>query len=329
MLSRPHLLIEKEIQKLKSTPPWGVNIEPVSDDSVFEWLAKISGLRDTIWEGGIFQIYIRFDEHFNIRPPEVYFQTIPFHPNVDMRTGRPCVDYLDNLDLWRPGFSLSMLLVSLQALLSNPNLNHAINNEAIEMMSLSPNTYRQMVLECVTASQRIEAGGSPQLEDTKVKFATIEHYPPAPRTASVKRPTKLSFDDYHMTWRSIATSKPTENADNPLLEALQNKPALQAVHMALPPEEVEEQMKNQKEEHKELMFGRFHNKLTFSQEQDAKLARLRRMQKIYLPTRRSSTPTEDIMLDPVAAGMDGREWEKEVDDLVSWSNNLDTATIDT
>ena len=34
--------------------------------------------------------------------------------SVDMRTGRPCVDYLDNLDLWQPKFSLSTMLVTLQ-----------------------------------------------------------------------------------------------------------------------------------------------------------------------------------------------------------------------
>ncbi|XP_076463029.1 ubiquitin-conjugating enzyme E2 U-like [Babylonia areolata] len=336
MLSRAHLLIEKEIQKIKTSPPWGVDIEPVSDDNFFEWMAKIQGLRETIWEGGVFQIYIKFDEHFNVRPPEIYFQTIPFHPNVDMRTGRPCVDYLDNLDLWQPTFSLSMLLVTLQVLLSNPNLNNAINPEAIEMMSQSPHTYRQMVVECVTASQRIDAGASPHLEDTKVKFAQLPENQvrqlPAPRTGGgVLRSTKLSFEDYHMTWRSIATSKPEESVQNQLLEMLQLKPTLQKVHLALPPEELEEQMKNQMEEHKQLMFGRFKNKLSFSEERDAKLARLQRMKKIYLPPRHSPTPapTEEIVLDPASAGMEGKDWEKEVDDLVNWSNNLDAAAIDT
>lgn len=31
--------------------------------------------------GGTFTLYIKFDENFNIRPPEVCFHTIPFHPN--------------------------------------------------------------------------------------------------------------------------------------------------------------------------------------------------------------------------------------------------------
>ena len=39
-------------------------------------------------------------------------------------------------------------------------------------------------------------------------------------------------------------------------------------------------------------------------------------------------PTE-IVMDPATAGLEGKDWEKEVDDLVSWSNNLDTAAIDT
>ena len=39
--------------------------------------------------------------------------------------------------------------------------------------------------------------------------------------------------------------------------------------------------------HKQLMFGRFKNKLSFSEEREAKLARLQRMKKIYLPPRHS------------------------------------------
>lgn len=338
MYSRAHLLIEKEVQNIWNNPPWGVEIEPQNEGNFFQWMAKIHGLRDTIWEGGVFQIYIKFDEHYNVRPPEISFQTVPFHPNVDMRTGRPCVDFLDDLTLWKPNYSLSMILVTLQTLLSSPNLENPINMEAIEMLRQSPTTFRQMVIECVTASQRIEAGDSPHLEqDAKVTFANVpgggtKRFS-VPRTAP-KRVTKLSFDDYHLTWQSIATSKPKDSAENLLLKELEDNPQLQKVHVALPPEEVEEQMKKQMDEHKQMMFGRFRNKLTFSEEREAKLARLQRMKKIYLPPRHSPTPAppSDIVLDPTMTGLDGKdEWEKEVDDLVSWTNNLplDVSTVDT
>lgn len=337
MLSRAHLLIEREIKNIKNSPPWGVEIEPINKDSVFEWIAKIQGLRNTIWEGGVFQIYIKFDEHFNVRPPEISFQTVPFHPNVDMRTGRPCVDYLDDLKLWRPDFSLSMILASLQVLLSSPNIENAVNMEAIQMMSQAPHAYRQMVLECVSTSRRINEGNIAPLEheDSKVTFAQ----PPdgdtkrfaVPRTAP-QRTVKLSFEDYHLTWQSIATSKPKDSTENQLLSLLQDRPELQKVHMALPREEVEEQMKKQMDEHQQIMFGRFKNKLSFNEEREAKLARLQRMKKIYLPPRHSPTPAppSDIVLDPSVTGLDTKEeWEKEVDDLVSWTNNLDASVVDT
>ena len=35
----------------------GVEIESVSDDNFFEWLARIQGLRDTIWEGRL-RVYV-------------------------------------------------------------------------------------------------------------------------------------------------------------------------------------------------------------------------------------------------------------------------------
>lgn len=31
--------------------------------------------------GGVFRMYIKFDEHYNYRAPDVCFHTIPFHPN--------------------------------------------------------------------------------------------------------------------------------------------------------------------------------------------------------------------------------------------------------
>lgn len=380
MFSRAHLLIEKEIQNIIESPPWGVEIEPLEDDNHFEWLANIHGLRDSIWEGGVFQIYLKFDEHFNVRPPEIFFQTIPFHPNVDMATGRPCVDYLDDFDLWQPNFSLSMILVTLQMLLSNPNLNHAINLEAIEMMSHSPQAYRQLVIECVAASQRFfaetkeEQGSKVQL-DTKRSYPRSKHFLEsfsrssvddshlmwkssamlksvpnqlksvpidtmlhqdesigtklAPHTTVSKRRTKVSFDDYHNVWKFIATSKPMDSAKNDLLEMLKYNPHLQTIHMGIPQEQVKKQMDSQIEEHKHLMLGCFNNQYKHSNEKDAKLAKLQKMKKIYLPSRNSQSSGSSERRAAANTGEEAKGWEKEVDDLVKWTNNLDDAAIDT
>lgn len=391
MFSRAHLLIEKEINNLKESPPWGVEIEPIDDENIFELVAQIHGLRETIWEGGIFQIYIKFDEHFNVRPPELFFLTIPFHPNVDMKSGRPCLDYLDDLDLWRPDFSLSMMLVTLQVLLSNPNLRDAVNVEAVEMMNKSPHAYRQLVLECVTASQRVAAESSMPLETSETSFGKASEQnirrtslPPAVTSSRLTRnsvdighhiwksstilkavesplqfkqlpeeepslqtdqpvkkvkhtiPTpvprraKVSFDDYHTTWKLIATSKPDGLVQNQLLAMMPGYSTISKIHSMMPHEELEEQIKLNVEEHKNITMGRFGNKGRRTEDRDAKLAKLQQMKKIYLAPRYTPIPglSSEAFVDSGTPGVESKQWEKEADELVSWTKNLDDATID-
>jgi ubiquitin-conjugating enzyme E2 U len=44
---------------------------------------------------------------------------------------------------------------------------------------------------------------------------------------------RISFEDYHNTWKGIATSKSSPNEENPLLNQLSLQPRLQAQHLAL------------------------------------------------------------------------------------------------
>lgn len=64
--------------------------------------------------GGIFRVYIKFDENYNVCPPKVCFHTIPYHPNIDMITGRPCIYYLDDAQRWNPAVRIGELLVQIQ-----------------------------------------------------------------------------------------------------------------------------------------------------------------------------------------------------------------------
>ena len=43
-----------------------------------------------------------------------------------------------------------------QNMLANPDLDNTVNVEATEMFMYSPHTYKQVVEECVAASQRVE-----------------------------------------------------------------------------------------------------------------------------------------------------------------------------
>lgn len=63
-------------------------------------------------------------------PPKVRFLTRIYHPNID-RLGRICLDILK--DKWSPALQIRTVLLSIQALLSAPNPDDPLNNEAAEL----------------------------------------------------------------------------------------------------------------------------------------------------------------------------------------------------
>ena len=61
--------------------------------------------------------------------PKVVFNTRIYHPNID-NLGRICLDILK--DKWSPALQIRSVLLSIQALLSSPNPDDPLNNEAAE-----------------------------------------------------------------------------------------------------------------------------------------------------------------------------------------------------
>ncbi len=61
--------------------------------------------------------------------PKVVFNTKIYHPNID-NLGRICLDILK--DKWSPALQIRAVLLSIQALLSSPNPDDPLNNEAAE-----------------------------------------------------------------------------------------------------------------------------------------------------------------------------------------------------
>ena len=62
-----------------------------------------------------------------MNPPKVVFNTKIYHPNID-NLGRICLDILK--DKWSPALQIRSVLLSIQALLSSPNPDDPLNNEA-------------------------------------------------------------------------------------------------------------------------------------------------------------------------------------------------------
>ena len=153
MYSRAHLIIKSEL--LEASKENGIKIQELKEGNAFELVALLEGLPETIWEGGVFQIYMKFDENYNSTPPQVFFQTIPFHPNIDINTGKPSLDFLDESVRWRSQYTIKKTLRSLQNLLAYPFLDRAINMDAVFLLKDNPVEYESVVKQSILATKRI------------------------------------------------------------------------------------------------------------------------------------------------------------------------------
>ncbi|KAM5147837.1 ubiquitin-conjugating enzyme E2 U isoform 1-T2 [Mantella aurantiaca] len=198
MHSRAYLLLERDYEDLQEAPLYGISVRPATD-SFLTWIAKIGGLKDSLWEGAALQVSLSFTEEFNDVSPTVTFNTIPFHPNVDPKTGKPCVDFLDEPSDWNPRYTMTFILLAIQTLLSNPVMEDVVNLEAADVLFNRPEVYRDMVLNCVKISRQIDAGSVQDWSPVR-EISTMETTP-APRKIK-----NISFEDYHKNWSEIATS---------------------------------------------------------------------------------------------------------------------------
>ncbi|CDJ64082.1 ubiquitin-conjugating enzyme e2, putative [Eimeria necatrix] len=138
----------RDFRKLQSDPPFGVSGAPVQND-IMRWHAVIFGPEDTPWEGGTFQLELKFTNEYPNKPPHVRFLSRLFHPNV-YTDGNICLDILQAQ--WSPIYDISAILTSIQSLLSDPNPSSPANQEAARLYAENRREYNRRVQQCATES---------------------------------------------------------------------------------------------------------------------------------------------------------------------------------
>ena len=77
---------------------------------MFDWEAVIFGPEDSIWEGGIFTLRMKFSDDYPSKPPSIKFLTKMFHPNI-YSDGSICLDILK--EKWSPVYDVLSVLMSI------------------------------------------------------------------------------------------------------------------------------------------------------------------------------------------------------------------------
>lgn len=146
MLTKRRLM--RDLKSLKEQKDGTIYASPFEDD-ILTWCAVIIGPKDTFFEDGTFSLVLNFRESYPQSPPEVKFVSKMFHPNI-YPNGDLCLDILKNR--WSPTYDVYGVLMSIQSLLSDPNVNSPANTEAAESFKNSIKKYKERVLECVEMS---------------------------------------------------------------------------------------------------------------------------------------------------------------------------------
>ncbi|KAL8431777.1 hypothetical protein Efla_004999 [Eimeria flavescens] len=192
LLQRKRLI--RDFRKLQSDPPYGVSGAPVQND-IMRWHAVIFGPEDTPWEGGTFQLELKFSNDYPNKPPHVRFLSKLFHPNV-YNDGNICLDILQTQ--WSPIYDISAILTSIQSLLSDPNPSSPANQEAARLYAENRREYNRRVQQCATESwktvetsesQQSRPAASPAAGETSDASAAVPteraaSEPPAPSPAT-------------------------------------------------------------------------------------------------------------------------------------------------
>jgi len=150
----------------------GCRAEPINDD-LFHWRAQIIGPKGTVYEGGAFDLDVRFPLDYPFKPMKITFTTKIYHPQV-RPNGEICfTDYLLR-EQWSPALTFAKVLEAIREMLRNPVANSespfsAFNlNLSTQFMSDRASfdeTAKRWVLEYASSSR------IPVFENMKYKYS--------------------------------------------------------------------------------------------------------------------------------------------------------------
>ncbi|KAM1268870.1 hypothetical protein ACFX13_001175 [Malus domestica] len=145
--------LQKELMSLMmSGGDLGVSAFP-EGESIFTWVGTIEGGKGTMYEGFSYKLSLRFPLDYPFKPPQVKFETMCFHPNVD-QFGNICLDILQ--DKWSSAYDCRTILLSIQSLLGEPNPESPLNSYAAALWS-NKEDYKKMVHRRYFAGESIES----------------------------------------------------------------------------------------------------------------------------------------------------------------------------
>ena len=142
--------IINELKSLKSEADSLKMTVDCSENSLYQWTATITGAEGTPYNGLIYKLNIEFPSNYPFVPPKIKFTNGMFHPNVDS-AGEICLDILK--DKWTPVLNVTKALLSILAIMAEPNPSSALNMEAATLYTTNMEEYTAKVKQSILPLQ--------------------------------------------------------------------------------------------------------------------------------------------------------------------------------
>ena len=140
-----HKRLQKELKEMITEAPQNTSGGPVDEKDLFKWKATIIGPDNTPYAGGVFHLSLHFPSDYPFRPPTVKFLTKIYHPNVD-KNGNICLDILKHGtqgNTWSPVLNTPKVLLSILALLNEPNPDSALEMEIAKELKFNRQQFNE------------------------------------------------------------------------------------------------------------------------------------------------------------------------------------------
>ncbi|KAK0418682.1 hypothetical protein QR680_013709 [Steinernema hermaphroditum] len=194
--------LSQELKSFQKSPVEGFTVE-ASEDNLLQWKVGIFGPPATIYEGGYFKANISFPSNYPYEPPKVKFLTQLFHPNV-YPNGDLCISILHPpvddpmsgelpCERWNPTQNVRTVLLSVIALLNEPNISSPANVDA----SVSFRKWKagESSIYEMTVKQQVEESKKEAEREGIVVPTTVEDYCIKEKD-EIDPIDMLEFDDY-------------------------------------------------------------------------------------------------------------------------------------
>ena len=130
--------LQTELGIMRKDPPEGCSAGPQSMNDLTVWDATIQGPDGSPYSGGIFKLLIKFTREYPFKAPTVKFVTPVYHPNIN-KSGDICLDILKSQ--WSPALKISKVLLSISALLTDPNPDDPLVVEIANLYKTNKSKY--------------------------------------------------------------------------------------------------------------------------------------------------------------------------------------------